>query len=88
MLPEKIEKAEYSHNDDRYATQKDLRILSLEIDNKILELKNYLEKKILELKIELKLEIEKRINAGIYKLGALIVASSGIMFGLLTYFQK
>ncbi len=74
MLQEKIEKQEYAYfNEDRVATQKDLRILSLEIESKILNLK---------------IELESKISSITIKLGSLIIACSGILFGLLSYFQK
>jgi hypothetical protein len=66
-MQEKIEKNEFKYsNDDKIVTQKDLRILSL----------------------ELKIELEKRINSVTVKLGSLIITCSGILFGLLYYFQK
>ena len=78
MTSEPIEKHEFAYfNEDRVATQKDLRILSLE-----------LEQKILNLKIELKVEIEQKIHSVIVKLGSLIIASSSILFALLSYFHK
>ncbi len=67
MTAEKLDKHEFQYaNEDRVATQKDLKILAL----------------------ELKIEIEQRINSVVYKLGGIIVACSGILFGLLSYFHK
>jgi hypothetical protein len=74
MAVETAEKHEMAyHNDDGVATQKDLKILGLEIDGKILNLK---------------IELENKINSITIKLGSLIIASSGILFGLLSYFHK
>lgn len=78
MAQEKIEHHEIAHiYDDRVATQKDMKILSLE-----------LEKKILHLKIELELKLAMMESSLLKKLGTLIVACSGILFGLLSYFHK
>ena len=72
MSAEKKEKHEIQYTgDDRYATQKDLEILSLKLGAEILNVK-----------MELKLEIEKRINVGVYKLGGFIV----FCFGLFTWY--
>lgn len=38
--------------------------------------------------LELRMELESKINAVTFKLGSLIIACSGILFGLLSYFQK
>ena len=38
--------------------------------------------------LEFKIELEKRINSVTLKLGSLIIACSGILFGLLSYFHK
>ena len=85
MGQDKLEKQEFAYfNEDRVATQKDLRILSLELEQKILELKIELEQKMTDIKTDL----ESKINSITVKLGSLIVASSGILFGLLSYFHK
>jgi hypothetical protein len=74
MTSEKVEKHEYAYyNEDHVATQKDLKILGLELESKILNVK---------------MELESKINSITIKLGTLIIASSGILFGLLTYFHK
>lgn len=74
MTTEKSDKHEFSYyNEDRVATEKDLRILALEIDSKLLNLK---------------IELESKINSITLKLGSLIIATSGILFALLTYFHK
>lgn len=81
MSQEKLEKHEYQYiNEDRYATQKDLKILSLELEAKIM----LVEQKV----IESKMDLEKKINSITIKLGSLIIACSGILFGLLSYFHK
>lgn len=74
MAYEKIEKHDltYTH-EDHVATQKDLKILSLEIETSMLNLK---------------MELENKINAITIKLGSLIIATSGLLFGLLSYFHK
>ncbi len=78
MTIEAAEKHEMSYfNDDRVATQKDLRILSLEI-----------EQKILQLKIELEMKIASIESSLLKKLGGLIIATSGILFAMLSYFHK
>lgn len=38
--------------------------------------------------LELRMELESKINAVTFKLGSLIIACSGILFGLLSYFHK
>lgn len=38
--------------------------------------------------LELRMELESKINAVTFKLGSLIIACSGVLFGLLSYFQK
>ena len=89
MTTEKLDKHEHTYlSEDRVATQKDLRILSLELEQKILQLKIEIEQKILEMKVELKLEIEQKVSSVVYKLGGLIIATSGILFALLSYFHK
>jgi hypothetical protein len=66
-MQETIEKNEFKYsNDNNLVTQKDLKILSL----------------------ELKIELEKIINSVTVRLGSLIIACSGILFVLLSYFQK
>jgi hypothetical protein len=66
-MQETIEKNEFKYSgDNNVVTQKDLRILSL----------------------ELKIELEKRINSVTVRLGSLIIACSGILFGLLSYFHR
>lgn len=78
MTKENDDKIKHSYLiEDRVATIKDLRILGLE-----------LEQRILEIKIDLKIEIEQKINSVIYKLGSLIIATSTILFALLSYFHK
>lgn len=78
MSAEKIDKHEFQYsNEDRAATQKDLKILSLELKIEIEQRINSLE-----------LKIEQKINSVIYKLGTLIVGCSGILFGLFSYFHK
>jgi len=78
MTSEKAEKHEFTYfNEDRVATQKDLRILSLE-----------LEQKILQVKIDLEIKISSIESSLMKKLGSLIIACSGILFGLLSYFHK
>ena len=73
-MTEAIEKHDMSYyNDDRVATQKDLKILGLELESKILNLK---------------IELESKINSITMKLGTLIIACSSILFALLSYFQK
>ncbi len=91
MAPDKSEKhvTEFTYvNDDKVATQKDLKILSLELkmdfEQKLFNTKMELEQKLFSTKIEL----EQKINQVVYKLGALIVASSGILFASLSYFHK
>lgn len=85
MTNDKLEKHEFTYfNEDRIATQKDLRILSLELEQKILELK-------IDLKVEIqsiRVELEQKMHSVMIRLGSLIVASSGILFGLLSYFSK
>ena len=66
-MQETIDKNDITyHNDDNLVTQKDLKILSL----------------------ELKIEFEKRINSVTVRLGSLIIACSGILFALLSYFHN
>jgi len=84
MAVETAEKHEPGYYEDHVTTQKDIKILGLEIDSKILNLKIELESKILNLKME----IESKINSITLKLGTLIIACSGILFGLLSYFHK
>jgi hypothetical protein len=84
MTHERLEKTDCHSYEDHAATQKDLKITSLEIEGKILNLKIELENKINLLKFEL----ENKINSITLKLGTLIIASSGILFGLLSYFHK
>ena len=69
--------SEPRYNHDNYATHKDLRILSLEI-----------EQKILQLKIELEIRITAIESSLFKKLGSLILATSTILFALLSYFHK
>lgn len=38
--------------------------------------------------LELRMELEGKINAVTFKLGSLIIACSGVLFGLLSYFHK
>ncbi len=59
--------------EDHVATEKDLRILGLELKAEILNIK---------------IEFDNKISSIILKLGSLIVACSGVLFGLLSYFQK
>ena len=74
MSNEKIEKHDFTYSHDEHvATQKDLKILGLQIDAKILNLKN---------------ELEIKINSVTIKLGMLIISCSSILFGLLSYFHK
>lgn len=74
MTTETADKYEFSyHNEDHFATQKDLKILSLEMKSEMLNLK---------------IELEGKINSITIKLGSLIIASSGILFALLSYFHK
>ncbi len=85
MSQDKLEKHEFSYtHEDRVATQKDLRILGLELEQKMLEIKIELEQKISDLKSY----FEGKINSVTLRLGSLIVACSGILFGLLSYFHK
>ena len=77
MIQEKLDKHETTYVEDRYATQKDLRILSLELDQKLLQLK-----------LELLLKMSSIEKVLFYKLGTMIVGCSGILFGLLSYFHK
>lgn len=100
MSAEKLDKHESQYlGDDRYATQKDLKILSLEVGRDVLRtkmelkddissVKTELNSEILKLRNELKsdihsleLNIEKKINKGVYKLGGFILT----LFGLLTW---
>ena len=77
-MQEKIEDIQTRYaNEDRIATQKDLRILSLEMDAKMVKMQMDLEIKILS--------SESRL---LRRLGAIMVACSSIIFGLLMYFQK
>lgn len=74
MTHEKSEKHEFTYShEDHVATQKDLKILGLEIESKILNIK---------------IELENKISSITMKLGSLIIATSGILFGLLSYFHK
>lgn len=73
MSQEKLEKHDQYINDDRYATQKDLKILSLELEQKISKAEQ---------------NLERMINSITLKLGSLMIACSGILFGLLQYFHK
>lgn len=85
MAQDKIDKHELTYiHEDHVATQKDLKILSLEIEANILNLKMELETNMLNIKMEL----ENKITAITIKLGSLIIATSGILFGLLSYFHK
>lgn len=74
MTQEKAEKHEFAYfNEDRVATQKDLKILGLELESKMLTIK---------------IELENKISSITIRLGSLIIACSGILFGLLSYFHK
>lgn len=85
MINEKTEKHDFTYtHEEHVATQKDIKILGLEIDAKILNLKIELENKI----SSVKLELENKINSVTMKLGSLIVTCSGILFALLSYFHK
>ena len=85
MTTDKLEKHEFTYlNEDKPATQKDLKILELELGQKISDTKNELELKISELKSYL----EGKINSITVRLGSLIIACSGILFGLLSYFHR
>jgi hypothetical protein len=95
-MQETIEKTEvkYTH-DDKIATEKDLKILRLEINNDMGKLKSEINIDFSKFRVEifsvidtLKLDMEKRFNSMTTKLGSLIIASSGILFGLLSYFHK
>ena len=88
MSQHRLEKQEFTYsNEDHVSTQKDLRILSLELEQKILEVKMDIEQKLLHLKLDIELKINAVESSLFKKLGALIVASSGILFGLLSYFH-
>lgn len=91
MNTEKAEKLEFTYiNEDRVATQKDLRILGLELEAKILNMKMELEGKLNSMDgklIAMEGKLNSIENSLLKKLGALIVASSGILFALLTYFH-
>lgn len=85
MSQEKSDNVELLYsNQDRVATQKDLRILSLELEQKIQNIKIELLERINHLELSL-FKMESRLFK---KLGSLIVASSGIVFGLLMHFHK
>ena len=74
MTQEQSEKHEFAYfNEDRVATQKDLKILGLELESKMLTIK---------------IEVENKISSITTKLGALIITCSGILFTLLSYFHK
>jgi len=73
MTHERLDKHDYHNHEDHVATQKDLRILSLEIESKILNLK---------------IELENKISSITLKLGTIIIACSSILFGLLSYFHN
>lgn len=78
-----IESAD-THEVSYYKDDRDLRILGLELEAKILNLKIELENKINSTTIKL----ENKINSITIKLGSLIIACSGILFALLSYFNK
>ncbi len=74
MTTDKLEKHEFTYlNEDKPATQKDLKILSLELEHKMLNMK---------------IELENKINSMAIRLGAVVIASSGILFSLLSYFHR
>jgi hypothetical protein len=58
---------------DKLATLKDLRILSLELGQTMLELEQ---------------KVSSKINSMVFILGSLIIGCSSILFGLLQYFHK
>ncbi len=70
MNQDKLEKHGY---EDNVATQKDLKILGLEIEGKILNVK---------------IELDNKISSITLKLGSLMIACSSILFGLLSYFHR
>jgi len=106
MAQDKLEKHDFYKHEDQVVTQKDIKILSLEIRAEILHLKNELQSEMMQLKngpqaemmqlkneieakiLNLKIDMDNKINSVIMKLGTLIVACSGILFGLLSYFHK
>ena len=85
MNSEKVEKQDLQYrNEDRYATPKDLEILSLKLGQKISDIRAELKTDI----YNLELNVEKKINSVVYKLGGLIVTCFGVLSWIITHAGK
>lgn len=85
MSADKLEKHDIQYrNEDRYATTQDLEILSLKLGQRMSDIRTELKSDI----SSLELNIEKKINSVVYKLGGLIVTCFGVLSWIITHVGK